>query len=166
MFRDKRGYTLIELIVVVLLIGLVLTLTAPRLRDSLLSDDLKSAARRLIGITNDLRNEAIREQSDYFLHLDLDRGRFWITHGSMSEDERALAAEKGSNLPPRVNIRDVWIRGKGKVTGGEARIGFTRRGYTQESVVHLNSQDGRDLTLILSPFMGRVKIVDKYVGFD
>ncbi|HDZ90866.1 MAG TPA: prepilin-type N-terminal cleavage/methylation domain-containing protein, partial [Deltaproteobacteria bacterium] len=61
MFRDKRGYTLIELIVVVLLIGLVLTLTAPRLRDSLLSDDLKSAARRLIGITNDLRNEAIRE---------------------------------------------------------------------------------------------------------
>jgi len=90
-FCDKRGYTLIELIVVVLLIGLVLTLAAPRLRNVLLTDDLKGAARKMIGIINSLRNEAIREQRDYFLHLDLDANRFWVSYGSMTDEERAVS---------------------------------------------------------------------------
>jgi len=33
-FCNKKGYTLVELIVVIVLIGLVLTLAAPRLRNA------------------------------------------------------------------------------------------------------------------------------------
>jgi general secretion pathway protein H len=166
MSLDRRGYTLVELIVVVLLIGLVLSFTAPRLRDSLLTDHLKGAARRIMGVVSNLRNEAVRECRDYTLHFDLDSGRFWITHGSMTRDELALAVERGSGLPSGVRIRDIWIKGKGNADEGEVRISFTRRGYTRQSAIHLSAEDGREITLILSPFLDRVKAVDRYVGFD
>ena len=166
MFLDKRGYTLIELIVVLVLIGMMLTLAAPRLRNALLTDDLKGSARKMIGIINNLRNEAIREQRDYSLNFDLDANRFWISYRSMTDEERAVASEEGSNLPPDVRIHDVWIKGAGKMVRGAARIRFTRRGYTQKSAIHLSSKDGRELTLVLSPFLGKVKVINKYVEFD
>ena len=166
MFLDKRGYTLIELIVVVVLIGLVLTLAVPRLRNALLTDDLKGAARKMIGIINNLRNEAIREQRDYFLHLDLDANKFWVSYGSMTDEERAVASEEGSNFPGDIHIDDIWIKGKGKMVRGATRIRFTRRGYTQKSAIHLSSEDGRELTLVLSPFLGKIKVINKYVEFD
>ena len=166
MCLDKKGYTLIELIVVLVLVGMMLTLAAPRLRNALLTDNLKGAARKMIGIINNLRNEAIREQRDYFLHLNLDANRFWVSYGSMTDEERAVAGEEGSSLPPDIRIHDVWVKGEGKMERGTTRIWFTRRGYTQKSAIHLSSEDGRELTLILSPFLGKVKVVNKYVEFD
>ena len=166
MFLDKKGYTLIELIVVVVLIGLVLTLAVPRLRNALLTDNLKGAARKMISIINNLRNEAIRDQRDYFLHLDLDVNKFWVSYGSMTDEERAVASEEGSNFPGDIHIDDIWIKGKGKMVRGATRIRFTRRGYTQKSAIHLSSEDGRELTLVLSPFLGKVKVINKYLEFD
>ena len=166
MFLDKRGYTLIELIVVLVLIGLVLTLAAPRLRNALLTDNLKGAARKLIGIISNLRNEAIREQRDYFLHFDLNANRFWVSYGSMTDEERTVAREEGSNLPVDIHVDDVWIMDEGKIVEGDVRIRFTRRGYTQKSAIHLSSEDGRKLTLVLSPFLGKVKVIDKYLEFE
>ncbi|MCJ7684085.1 MAG: type II secretion system GspH family protein [Desulfobacteraceae bacterium] len=166
MFRDKRGYTLVELIVVIVLIGLVLTLAVPRLRNALLTDNLKGTARKMIGIISNLRNEAIREQRDYLLHFDLGANRFWVSYGSMTDEERTVAREKGSNLPVDIHIDDVWIKGEGKMVEGVIRIRFTRRGYTQKSAIHLSSEGGRKLTLVLSPFLGKVKVINKYVGFD
>lgn len=166
MSLDKKGYTLVELIVVLVLIGLVLTLAAPRLRNALLTDNLKGTARKMIGIISNLRNEAIREQRDYLLHFDLGANRFWVSYGSMTDEERTVAREEGSNLPVDIHIDDVWIKGEGKMVEGAIRIRFTRRGYTQKSAIHLSSEDGRELTLVLSPFLGKVKVINKYVGFD
>ena len=84
----------------------------------------------------------------------------------MTDEERAVASEEGSNLPPDVRIHDVWIKGEGKMVRGAVRIRFTRRGYTQKSAIHLSSKDGREFTLVLSPFLGKVKVINKYVEFD
>jgi len=166
MFLDKKGYTLVELAVVAVLIGLMMTLAAPRLRNALLTDDLKAVARKMIGVIKNLRSEAIREQRDYALNFDLDSNRFWISFRSMTDEERAVAREEGSSLPADVRIHDVWIKGDGKKVEGETRIRFTRRGYTQQSAIHLSSEDGREFTLVLSPFLGKVKVIERYVDFD
>jgi len=166
MFLDKKGYTLIELIVVIVMVGVVLTFTAPRLRDALLNDPLKAVARKIVGIVQDLRNEAVREHQAYTLHLDLNASKFWIGAASMTGDELAVAREQAATFPGRVRIRDVWTRETGKISEGEARIVFTPKGYTRMSAIHLRSEDGREMTLELSPFIGKVTIVDRYVEFD
>lgn len=166
MFLDKRGYTLIELIVVLVLVGMMLTLAAPRLRHTLLTDHLKGTARKLVGIIHNLRNEAVRAQQTYTLHVGLNSNRFWTGNTSMTGEEQALAREQSAALPADVRIRDVWIKGEGKIAEGEAEIVFTPKGYTQMSAIHLRSEDGREITLELSPFIGKINVLDKYVDFE
>jgi general secretion pathway protein H len=165
-FLDKEGYTLIELIVVIVMIGIILTFAAPRMRIAFLNDPLKTAARKMVGTLHNLRNEAVRERQTYTLHFDLNSRKFWTTWDLMTVEEQTLVREHASSLPADVLIRDVWIKGKGKIVEGEAAIRFTPRGYTQAAAVHLRSPDGREITLELSPFISKVTVIDKYVEFD
>ena len=163
---DKQGYTLIELIVVIVMIGIILTFAAPRLRIAFLNDPLKTTARKMVGTLHNLRNEAVRQRQTYTLHFDLNSSKSWTTRDLMTVEEQTLVREHASSLPADVRIRDVWIKGKGKVVEGEATIRFTPRGYTQAAAVHLRSPDGREITLELSPFISKVTVIDKYVEFD
>ena len=85
----QAGYTLVELIVVVVLIGLMFGLAVPAVRDTLLNDSLKQAARRLTGATAELRADAMREHADTLLRISLDENRFWIETADMTEEKRA-----------------------------------------------------------------------------
>lgn len=164
--RSSKGYTLIELVVVVSLIGLMAVLAVPRFRYSVLTDDLKSSTRKMIGLIRNLRNEAIRTQKVQYLHLDLESNRFWTETSAMTEEERVLAQREASTLPGGVRLLDVWLKGKGKNTDGTTYILFTRKGYAPQSAIHLGSEDGRRFTLVLSPFLQRVKVVNDYIDFE
>src|SRR4030043_1520898 len=87
--RD-RGYTLIELAVVVLLIGMMLYLAVPRVQDSLLDDDLKATTRRFIGAARELRSESVREQTDYILHIDIGHPAFWSYAADTTAEKRGV----------------------------------------------------------------------------
>jgi prepilin-type N-terminal cleavage/methylation domain-containing protein len=68
------GYTLIELIVVIVLLGLMFGLVVPKFRQAVLSDSLDATSLRLIGLIENLRERAISDQVSYVLHLDI-RGK-------------------------------------------------------------------------------------------
>lgn len=166
MLRNSKGYTLIELIVVVVLIGLTLTLTIPRFRYALLTDDLKTTTRKMVGMINNLRNDAIREQRDYILRFDLGVNRIWIDSPAMTEPERIMAREKAFNIAEGVRILDIRFKGEEKKMAGETGIRVNRKGYVQPSIIHLGSEDGKGFTLVLRPFLGRVNILENYVDFE
>jgi len=160
--RDK-GYTLIELTVVMVLIGLMLAISIPRVRFSLVTDNLKSTTRRIIGIVRDIRNEAITGQKAYLFHLDLEANRLWVEFAGMGEEERTVAQERSFTFPNDIKILDVWQRTKGKQIDGEVAIRFSKKGYVDYTVIHLGAEDGREFTIVLSPFLGTIKSYEKYV---
>ncbi len=162
---DAKGYTLIELLVVMALIGLMMTVTTPRFRYALFTDNLKTATRELTGMIQNTRSEALREQKDFFLCFDLDSGLIWVVSSDMTEEGRALARERASSLPEGVRVLDVWFAGKGKTSTGDTAIRFDKRGYVQPSAVHLSSED-KEFTLVLSPFLEKVKVLDNYVDIE
>lgn len=165
LIRHQGGFTFLELAVVILLIGLMIGLSTPRIRYALLTDDLKGTARTIIGLVKGLREDAIREQRAYWIYFDLESNRYWVAWTSMTLEEEARARERASTLPQGVRVKDIWFRDKGKTATGEAAIRFDRRGYVPHSVIHLGSEDGRDFTLELSPFLGRIKVYEKYIDF-
>ncbi len=160
MLRNKKGYTFIELTVVVLLIGLMLTLTIPRFRYAILTDNLKISSRKLVGVIKNLRNRAFQEHKNFVLHFDLESNRFWIDSTDMTKEERLLAREKASSLPKDVRILGVRSGVKVNNTDGETSIRFNKKGYAQQSVISLGSEDGRKFAIVLSPFLPRVKILE------
>ena len=161
--NSTRGFTLIELTVVVFLIGIMLAVSIPRFRYSLITDNLKSSTRRIIGLINGLRNEAIREQKTYLLHLDIGSNQLWIDFDGITKEEQEIAHEKAFQLPVDVRIIDIWQRGKGKSVEGEVNIRFSKKGYAEQTVIHLGAEDGREFTLLLNPFLVKIKSYDKYV---
>jgi general secretion pathway protein H len=84
----------------------------------------------------------------------------------MTEEERARAAEKAYTLPERVQVLDIWFSSKGKKMTGQTVIRFSKKGYVQPSAIHLGADDGREFTLVLSPFLGRVEVYDRYIEFE
>jgi general secretion pathway protein H len=161
----QAGYTLIELAVVILLIGLMLFLAAPRIRDTLLDDSLKSAARHITGVAKALRYEAVREQVDYVMHLDLNSHAVWTYAADMTPEKRSERQKSAFNFPQDVKIADIYRIGKEKQTDGDATITFFKRGYVQPTVVHLAKGD-RAFTLVFQPFLSAVEIHDKYVDYS
>ncbi len=146
-----RGYTLIELSVVVLLIGMMLLIAVPRVRDTLLNDDLKATTRQLVGASRELRNEAVREQVDYILQLDLNQPGFWTYSADTTAEKRAEIRKGAIRFPEGLRIAGVRHPEEERKTEGEASIRFFRKGYMEPTVVHL-VKDDRAFTLVFNPF--------------
>jgi prepilin-type N-terminal cleavage/methylation domain-containing protein len=162
---NARGYTLIELIVVIVLLGLMFGLTVPKFRQAVLSDRLDATSLRIIGLVADLREKAISDQVSYVLHFDLREKTLWSFAATASEEEQEEARERAYQLSADVNIEDIWSWSRGKLYE-EATIHFSKKGYIEQSMIHLQAEDGRQLSLELTPFLGSIKIHEGYVDFD
>lgn len=163
--RGARGYTLIELIVVLVLVGLLGSLTLPRLRHTVYSDDLQSTTRRLAGVVRELRNEAQRQPAGLSLRFDLDAGRFWLETGDMTAEGRSHARQNASELPTGVGISSVWLESEGIINEGDTAIAITRKGYVQPSAIYLRDDSGREFTLRFQPFLPKEEVYNTYVEF-
>ena len=159
---NEKGYTLIEITVVLVLIGIMLGISLPRVRDILSSDRLNKTARMLIGMSRELRSDAVREQVDYELHVDLERRSFWKFSVDTTAEKRDEFKRRAMMLPDGILIKDIQIYGEGKKTKGEMVIRFFKKGYMQPAVVHLSFED-RNMTLLFNPFIASVKTYNDYV---
>ena len=149
---NHKGFTLIELSVVVFLIGLMLLIAVPKVRDTMLNDGLETTVNRLIGMARELRSDAVRNQVDYVLHLDMDNDLIWAHSADMTPEARDEIKKRAFNIPKEVNILDVYLFGKEKITDGEALIMFSKKDYMHPAVVHLAQKDQR-FTLVFEPFL-------------
>jgi prepilin-type N-terminal cleavage/methylation domain-containing protein len=159
-----RGYTLIELSVVVLLVGLMLLIAVPQVRDTLLNDDLKTATRQLVGAARELRNEAVREQVDYLLYLDLNQPGFWTCSADTTAEKQAEIRKRAVRFPEGIRIAGVRHPEEVRKTEGETSVRFFRKGYVEPTVVHL-VKDERTFTLVFNPFLQAVGVHEKYVDY-
>ncbi|MEA1935501.1 MAG: prepilin-type N-terminal cleavage/methylation domain-containing protein [Thermodesulfobacteriota bacterium] len=162
---NDNGFTLIELTVVVFLIGLMLLITVPRVRDAMLTDGLKSTVNYLTNTARELRSDAVRNQANYVLHLDLDNHMIWTYRAEMTPEARKEMKDKSYRLPEEVTIQDIYCYGKDKITDGEATVTFFKKGYVQPAVLHLAMKD-RYFTLIFNPFLSTVETLDRYIDYS
>ncbi len=162
---NNRGYTLIELSVVVLLIGVMLAIAVPRVRDTLLNDDLKAVTRRLTSSALELRYESVRDQTDYILHIDLSNQAFWSYPADTTAEKRTELRKGAYRLPEGIRIVDVRHAEAARKTDGEVFVRFFRRGYVEPTVVHLSKED-RSFTVVFNPFLQKMTVYEKYVDFS
>jgi prepilin-type N-terminal cleavage/methylation domain-containing protein len=166
MSGNSKGYTLIELIVVMVLIGLVFSLTAPRFRDAVLTDSLEKETLRLAGKVKELRSNAMQNHEDYLLVFDLESNMYWHGFANMTvEGEDVLRERNATQFPKDIRIVGISFQDKPARSSGEVRILISRKGYAQPSAIHLESQDGRKFSVWVKPFLPDVEVLEGYVKF-
>jgi len=163
---NGRGFTLLELMVVMVLISLMTAFTMPTLRSSLFSDQLKTTTRRLVAMISETSQEAVRTQSAHFLSFDLGQNQVWMNDGAQDESEDDVIAKRHLNIDDSVKVVDIVSVYGGKRSQGKTTIRFSKKGYVDMTLIHLRSGDGREMTLMLSPFLGVTKLFDSYIELE
>ena len=163
--RHIRGYTLIELIVVIALMGIMIGFSVPRLHNTLFLDDTRTASRWIIGKVQSLKEAATQKQKQYVLHIDLDTDQIWETEESMSEENREDAVLHAYALPRDIEVIDVEFPVGGKISSGRANITFYKAGYSDKALIHIQDDD-EQLSFLIEPFLTQVKLFDKYASFE
>ena len=161
----ESGFTLLELIVVITLLGIMLVFTVPRFHDTLFVDESKKSARWIIGKVRALKEAAIRNQTTYSLHIDLDTQRYWETDESMSTEDRESAALGAVSLPGDLKIADIEYPFRGKINSGQANITFYKTGYTDKLLIHLQD-DAEYISFLIEPFLSEVTTFETYASFE
>ena len=162
---QNEGFTLLELIVVISLLGIMLVLTVPRFHETLFLDESKTSSRWIIGKIQALKEAAVRNQKNYTLHIDLDSDRFWETDESMSPETTEAAAVNAEPLPGGLRITDIEYPVSGKINSGQADIEFYKNGYSDKVFIHL--QDGEtQVSYLIEPFLSEVSRYETIIGFD
>ena len=161
----NAGFTLIELIVVIALMGLMLFFSLPRLQNNPFLNDTKASSRWLISKVQGLKESAMRDQKRYTLHFDLDSGRVWETNETMSAQDIESTIMDSYALPDDLQIIDIEYPSIGKISSGQAEIRFFKEGYTNKALVHMQDGDAY-LSFLIEPFLPDVEFYDRYASFD
>ena len=163
--RQSYGFTLLELLVVISLLGIMLVFTVPRFHETLFLDKTKTGSRWIIGKIRALKEAAIRNQKQYTLHIDLDTERFWETDASMSAEALENAALNADSLPNGLKIADIEYPIGGKIHSGQTHITFYKNGYSDKALIHL--QDGEKyVSYLIEPFLYEVTRYEMYASFE
>jgi len=161
-FAGSSGFTLVELLVVIVLMGVILAFAVPSTRDVLTGDNLKKASRQLMGMEKKLRVEAVRDQIDYILSLDLPNAAYWVVTSDMTPEKQDEIKKRPQHLPSGVVILDIVGENNKKQSADEVRIKFGKKNICSPAVIHLAYEEDR-MTMVINPFLGVTDVYDKYV---
>jgi prepilin-type N-terminal cleavage/methylation domain-containing protein len=162
---DIRGFTLIELIVVMALIGIMTFMAIPGFQH-ILTDDTRKASQWILVEVPRLKARAVSEMKVYALHADMDDNLFWISSGELSDDDMNLAKKRGRPLSDDIFLLDVEYPDGETVDSGEAVIHFYPKGYSDKVIIHLENNDGSRRSFLIEPFLSQVEMKEEYVDFE
>jgi len=162
---NKRGFTLVELAVVIFILALTASLTMPLL-GNVGDAGLHSAGRRLAGTIKYLYNEAVLEKKIYRLTFDLDHAVYRAERQDAGGEWSALPGRMGGEkkMPGSVVIKQISINGRGSFTSGQVSMQIYPAGWLDEMLLYL--QDGKyEQTLRVSALTGTTEFYDGHREF-
>lgn len=165
--RGECGFTLLELALTLMIMGILLTLALPRL-PRLDRTDLESSADRLASTMTYLADEASLRGRIYKLTLDLDSEQWKVSALAVfaRKDEQATRPEfredpddplsRSVVLPPGI-VLDAFIDADGQTTSGQRAVFFLPEGLSENVDVRLADRDEETVLVKLSATRGQAQ---------
>jgi prepilin-type N-terminal cleavage/methylation domain-containing protein len=170
--RRRAGFTLVELIVVVMIIGLIATVTVTRLDFLVPKYRLRGAAREVGSVLGLGKAHAAANGKDVYFEVDLSKGRFWLLapfpkleagdEGRFVVEARPLEYQPifDRTLPEGTQITDVILGSRNGTTSGFARVRLSALGASSHVILNLRNEDGKEIAVKMNGFTGLISYVE------
>lgn len=187
---SSRGFTLIEIMVVVALIALISAFTIPTIA-TVFGRSVDEFAQELSGLFRECRDYALLKDKIVRIRFDLDKQQYWIEDGPatilLPSGEAAEKAKEDQKRDPEKNKSPFRIakelqRDKKKIPSGiklvevlsprfpqpikegEADFFYFPNGMSEAAVLHLEAgKDDVKRSLVVHPLNGTSKLVEGFV---
>ncbi len=162
-FNNSSGFTLIELVVVLFIVGLIAGMTVPRV-SNMTGVKLRGTARRLSAQIGYVYETAILKKTNFRICFDVMEQVWWTEERSGDEyvktSDVLLTPEL---LPEGVFFRRVVVMDREATKEEPVCAYFTPYGYVEEAVVQIENENGTTgFTVFTDPMSGKAII---YEGF-
>jgi general secretion pathway protein H len=157
----SRGFTLIELVVVIVVLGVMIGLVIPTMGE-MTGANLRRSTRHLTGMIRFLRDDAQAKKAVYRLRFDIQGGHYWAEALTVTSEETAefkrlpSAISTEASLSGQTTFRDV----KAGSHPDDPYILFTPDGWVEKAFIHLRDGDDKDYTLIVKPLTGDTELLE------
>ncbi len=152
---EPNGFTLLELILVLLLMSLIAGLTLPFVASTLDRIKLQSEVRQFASALQFARSEAISKKTLFTFNIDIDKNQYWLAIPKQEE------VTQSKSIDETVRILD-YQRADETLTEGAFMILFYPRGNSTGGTLRFQSTDDKDeeniYAVIIDPITGRPKI--------
>jgi len=173
----QRGFTLLELLIVCLLITISLAVSIPTLRSSLLTDQLAAGSRKVISLLTSARGRAARDGVPQLISFDLSERKIWY---EAVPDRESLDGEENTEemegtgpvrsqilLPEGIRIEEISQAGGGDDYDPlKDGLWVSKQGYMDKTFIRLSDEDNETLYLLIMPFFFDIAVKDEFLGFD
>ncbi len=159
---NQSGFTLIELTLVVLLLGLMASLSLP-LISGLEPNRLESSARRLAGTVKYLYNEAAMTGQEHRLIFELKNNSYRaekVNETGELESLQGIGSKK--QLSAGVQFVRIYQAQRGEQSEGEMTAALLPGGWMEETIIHMRDDNERKMTLRLVPLTGLTEFYEGY----
>ncbi len=181
--RRGRGFTLIEILIVVAIISIVVSLGLPAI-ERVTYQRVAATARKFVGIIRTIRNDALLLNTIYRLTINLDKQQWWVESqkqfsllGETNESNKKRGTKKVGDsqnfsmaqkyskepmpLPGGVVIEGVLKEREGNIQSGLVYVHFFPNGFNDHSILYINKESAKSVpySLILRPTAGRIEVV-------
>lgn len=169
--RRRGGFTLIELILVCVIIGIMVGLAATRLDLLVPKYRLRAAAREVASVLKQGKARAAAQGRDVYFEVDLAQGRYWLLAAFPKEDPYADPKTVASRpleyqavfvrtLPDGVHFTDVILGDKDKSNSGIMRLRLSAFGASSHIIMNLVNADDVGISLKMNGFTGLISYAD------
>ena len=151
--RSESGFTLMELIVVILLLTILLGFAIPAFEGSVLTGSREQVVGELMSAVKNLKIAALRRQTIHTLHLDLDQNRLWVSQAKDEENKEDSSDSSMYTLPNGTRIAQVRFPDNRHVETGTVEIKFYPQGYSDRAIIQLTGEGKQPTVLVIEAFL-------------
>ena len=156
---SKKGFTLIELVIVMVIVGLITTLTLPVFSKSFYGLGLRKSVQELRSAVRYSRGEAIINKTPKWLAFDIEEEQYWFGDGLADEETVLNSQEEDSiRLPDGVDLDGFsWFDGSDAERVGWVQ--FYPNGSSSGGSLSLGEVYGERMArIVMEPFTGLSRV--------
>lgn len=188
--RCESGFSMMEILLVIIIISILTTISMPALRGFAASRRLKTAAQKIVDTFTFARDMAVTERHTHLVVFDLTRNRYWLASSETFNTQNPMASAGRTTNTPNTNNQQVPVSRTGgvlgvrqtltegisipsmtttysgatqEVTTGAGFVYFTPTSTSQDTVIYLQNLREQGIAITVEGVTGRASIQEMTV---